>query len=67
MAHLQNGFGLLPPNIVAIPLVRSLDKPLVSATLWHMRKATPPFCAVPLLLIYCIWCGRVTSPLRSAS
>jgi len=22
MAHLQNGFDLLPPNIVTIPLVR---------------------------------------------
>jgi len=29
MAHSQNGFGLLPPNIATIPLwSESLDKPL---------------------------------------
>jgi len=28
MAHLQNGFGLLPPNIATIPWAESLDKPL---------------------------------------
>jgi len=29
MAHLQNGFGLLPPNIATIPWAECLDKPLL--------------------------------------
>jgi len=28
MAHLQNGFGLLPGNIATSPWAESLDKPL---------------------------------------